>query len=357
MTKGIAGHAARTLLAGIVASVMAACTSPAAVSPAVSPSPTASLSDGRSGTVIFDSVTPRNTGDFLSHYATGNKVAISGELSMPGNGLRPVPAVIILHGSSGVNPGDRVWAQRMNALGYASFVVDSFTGRGIRNTEKDQTQLSMTADIADAYAALRLLATDPRIDKEKIAVMGFSRGGVAALYSSLEPFRAAATEGDLRFAAHVAFYPSCSITYDSAHLDGSPVLILVGGKDNYTPAAPCIDYAETLRSKGAQVTLKEYPDAWHGFDRPTSLRSIPLATSARECRGSYDLDTRTFTMVRNGQTLSGTSAVAESKRCLTKGVTLGGDQQAREQSPAEVAAFLGAAFEHAQGHARDERER
>jgi dienelactone hydrolase len=125
--------------------------------------------------------------------------------------------------------------------------------------------------------------------------------------------------------------------------------MLVGGKDDYTPAAPCIAYADTLRATGAQVTLKEYPDAYHGFDRPTPLRSIRLATSARECHGSYDLDSRKFTMVRDGQTLSGSSAVAESKRCLTKGVTLGGDPKAEEQSPADVAAFLKAVFEQTPG--------
>jgi dienelactone hydrolase len=341
MMKRTVRNATRSLLPAIVASAMAACSSSATVSSSI----TTSLDEGSRGIVTFASVTPRNTGDYLSHYATSEKAVITGDLSIPSNGPHIVPAVIILHGSSGVNPGERVWAQRMNALGYASFVVDSFTGRGIRNTEKDQTQLSMTADIADAYAALHLLATDPRIDKGRIAVMGFSRGGVAALYSSLEPFRLAATGGSLRFAAHVAFYPSCGISYESAHVDGSPVLILVGGKDDYTPAAPCIAYADTLRSKGAQVTLKEYPDAWHGFDRPTPLHSIRLATSARECHGSYNLDTKTFTMVRDGQTLSGASAVAESKRCLTTGVTLGGDSEAQAQSPAEVAKFLNAAFE------------
>ena len=39
--------------------------------------------------------------------------------------------------------------------------------------------------------------------------------------------------------------------------------------------------------------------------------------------GSYDLDSRKFTLVRDGQTLSGPAAVAESKRCLTRGITLG----------------------------------
>jgi dienelactone hydrolase len=345
MTIRFVLHAARisllSAIAAIAASVMTACSA----SPALDPSITTSLDAGRTGTILFTSVTPRNTADYLSHYATTQRAVISGDLSMPSNGPRIVPAVIILHGSSGVNPGERVWAQRINALGYASFVVDSFTGRGIRNTEKDQTQLSMTANIADAYAALRLLSTDPRIDKRRIAVMGFSRGAIAALYSSLEPFRVAATDDNSRFAAHIAFYPSCGISYTAQHIDGAPVLMLVGGKDNYTPAAPCIAYADALRSKGAQVTLKEYPDAWHGFDRPTRVHSIPLATSARECHGSYDLDSKTFTMVRDGQTLSGAAAVAESKRCLTTGVTLGGDPEAQAQSPAEVAAFLKAAFE------------
>ena len=345
MKKGMLRHAIRILAPGIAASVMVACTSAANVSSAV----TTSLGDGRSGIITFESITPTNTRDFLLHYATASKVAITGDLSMPDDTPRAVPAVIILHGSSGVNPGERVWAQRMNALGYASFVVDSFTGRGIRNTEKDQSQLSMSADIADAYAALRLLATDPRIDKQRIAVMGFSRGGVAALYSSLEPFREAATQGNLRFAAHVAFYPSCSIAYSSARLDGAPVMLLLGGKDNYTPAPACIAYAGTLRSKGAQVTVETFPDAYHGFDRPTRLHSLPLATSARECHGVYDLDSRTLTMVREDQTLSGSPAVAESKRCLTRGVTLGGDPQALAQSPAEVAAFLKAAFGPTQG--------
>jgi len=342
--KKIVCSAARSLLPVIAAMLLTACMSSAPVSSSVA----TSLGDGRTGIIAFESITPRSTDEFLSHYAAGKKVILTGDLEMPGNAQGTVPAVIILHGSSGVNPGERVWAKRMNGLGYASFVVDSFTGRGIKNTERDQTQLSMTADIADAYAALRLLATDPRIDKRRIAVMGFSRGGIAALYSSLEPFRLAATGGELRFAAHVAFYPSCGISYDAARVDGSPVLMLLGGKDDYTPALPCIAYADALRAKGANVTLKEYPDAYHGFDRPTPIRSVPLATSARECHGSYNLDSRTFTMMRDGQTLSGSAAVAESKRCLTKGITLGGDREAQEQSPAEVAAFLKSAFENSE---------
>ena len=53
------------------------------------------------------------------------------------------------------------------------------------------------ANLADALAALKLLATHPRIDPARIGVMGFSRGGQVALYSSLEPLRRGVIDGDL----------------------------------------------------------------------------------------------------------------------------------------------------------------
>jgi len=314
---------------------------------ATSITPAPPREDTHGSTIAFASVTPQRIKDFVER-AVSTKVPITGRLTFPEAMTSTVPAVIILHGSSGVNPGEMVWAQRLNSMGFASFVVDSFTGRGVTNTETDQTQLSMTVGMADAYFALRLLAADPRIDKNKISVMGFSRGGIAALYSALEPFRRAVIEDDLHFAAHIAFYPGCGIHYTSAHLDGAPILMLLGGKDNYTPAAPCVTYANDLRKQGAQVTLKTYPDAYHGFDRPTRLHVLKSATSARECHGVYDLDTNKFTMRKDEKTLSGAEATAESKRCLSYGVMLGGDTLGREQSPLDVAAFLKSVFDSGQ---------
>lgn len=306
--------------------------------------PMSSPDGAHDSNIAFESITPGRIKDFLER-TVDRKVLITGRLTFPETMNTAVPAVVILHGSSGVNPGEIVWAKRLNAMGFASFVVDSFTGRGVTNTEADQSQLSMTAGIADAYAALRQLAADPRIDKRKISVMGFSRGGVAALYSALEPFRRAVIDDDLHFAAHIAFYPGCGIRYTSAHLDGSPILMLLGGKDNYTPAAPCVKYAQDLRGQGAPVTWKTYPDAYHGFDRPTRLHVIKSATSARECDGVYDLDTRQFTMRKDEKILSGAEATAESKRCLSHGVMLGGDTLGREQAPLDVAAFLDSALD------------
>jgi dienelactone hydrolase len=39
--------------------------------------------------------------------------------------------------------------------------------------------------------------------------------------------------------------------------------MLLGGKDNYTPAAPCLAYADELRDKGVRVSVVVYPNAYH----------------------------------------------------------------------------------------------
>jgi dienelactone hydrolase len=65
--------------------------------------------------------------------------------------------------------------------------------------------LDQSANGADALSALKLLASDPRIDASRIGVMG-SRGGIVALETAIEPFR----QGDRQRPAlrsYRVFYP------------------------------------------------------------------------------------------------------------------------------------------------------
>jgi dienelactone hydrolase len=306
-------------------------------------SPVTSLADGRSGQIAFESPTPKTMRELVTHAAMARAV-ISGTLTLPETGAGRVPAMVIVHGSGGVLGGEYTWADRMKGLGYAAFVLDTFTGRGIKDTVTDQSQLAMAANMADALVALRLLASHPRIDRNRIGVMGFSRGGIAALYTALEPVRRGIIDDDLRFAVHIPFYPSCGVPYVSAHLDGAPVLMLLGGKDDYTPAAPCLVYAEELRAKGAKVSVVVYPEARHGFDRLSSPHYFPAFTTARDCHGAIDVDTGEITAETKSGTVRGDAAATEFKRCTARGVYVGGDMEGREKSPLVVADLLKAAF-------------
>jgi dienelactone hydrolase len=55
---------------------------------------------------------------------------------------------------------------------------------------------------------LELLAKHPRIDSNRVMVMGFSRGGGAAHWSALKRFlKMHGPDGGLMFAGHIALYP------------------------------------------------------------------------------------------------------------------------------------------------------
>src|SRR4029077_4178650 len=108
-----------------------------------------------------------------------------GELRIPRPGTDRLPAVVLLHGAGGISANIDLWAQELNAIGVATFVLDSCTGRRIVSVSENQTQLVRTPQINDANRALELLSKHPRIDPAQIGVMGFSRGGQAALYSAL----------------------------------------------------------------------------------------------------------------------------------------------------------------------------
>jgi dienelactone hydrolase len=301
--------------------------------------PATSLADGRSGKIYFESVTP--TGHFdLARRAADRKAVVFGTLLLPAEPAARVPAMVVAHGSSGVSDGrEGWWARQLVSVGVATFVIDSFTPRGIRETATGRTPLSSAADTADALSALRLLATHPRIDPRRIGILGFSRGGSVALYAALEPFRRAVLGDAARFALHVSFYPYCNDWMVSERLSGAPMLLLLGGRDDYTPAEPCRKYAEWYRSKGAAATVVVYPDARHGFDAAGSPRELRDVVTGRGCDSLIDLDRFRITVRATGQDITATWR-DYYRGCMSKGATVGGDDEAKRRAPADVKAFV-----------------
>ena len=169
----------------------------------------------------------------------------------------PFPAVVLLHGCTGLerNTSHRtVWrglarhAALLNDNDYVTLIVDSFGPRGIADA---CARPRLSEQMSDSLAAFDHLASLPFVDAARIGVVGFSHGGTTAL--SL----AGSTSG---YAASVAYYPYCRTGFIDR-----PVLILIGARDDWTPASLC-HYVR--RQYADVVTLKIYPDAYHSFDLP-----------------------------------------------------------------------------------------
>lgn len=177
------------------------------------------LASQPTGTIRFNSVTPKSRYELAHRPYDPQATVIEGTLSFPAAPFLaepkgPYPAMVIAHGSAGIQQKDRErWVPFFTRMGIATLLVDSFGPRRIQRTDEDQDQLDQSANDADALAALRLLATDPRIDARRIGIIGFSRGGIAALETALEPFRQGLLgAGGPRFAAHIAFPAAACVT-------------------------------------------------------------------------------------------------------------------------------------------------
>ncbi len=296
----------------------------------------ADLADGATGTVAFLSRTPGGPSDLMA--GRGAETPISGDLRLPPAAAGRVPLMVISHGSGGILAGrEDAWAERLRAQGVATFVVDSFGPRGIRSTGDDQSQLSTAASVADAFAALRVAATHPAIDPARIGVMGFSKGGQVALYTLLEPFRRGGGVGDLRFALHVALYASCSLPYRSERTTGAPVLMLLGGADDYTPADHCVRYADWFRQRGSAVRVEVFPGAHHGFDVPVPVRTLSRAQTARDCGLDIDLEPApTGRRWADGAVVANAAIGDYLRGCMRRGASFGGDAAALAGAVASV---------------------
>lgn len=282
------------------------------------------------------------TAQILTGDMNGAPVTVTGELRIPKPGSERLPAVILIHGSGGIGRNVDAWATELNSLGVAVFILDSFTGRGIVNTGSDQSQLGPLAMMIDAYRALAWLAQHPRIDPERIAVMGFSRGAVAAVYSSNERFRKLYGPAAVGFAAHIGLYTPCNVHYrDDDKVGRAPIRLFHGIADDYTSIAPCRDYVDRLKRAGADAILTEYPDAYHAYDI-TNL-SPPIAMPQSQTTRNCILQEGDSGLVLNAKT-GAVFAYAPPDPCIEYGPHVGYNQAAYEATVRAVREFLTATF-------------
>jgi dienelactone hydrolase len=195
-----------------------------------------------------------------------------------GNG--PFPALVLHHQCGGLGAGNRVnqsmleWARSAVAHGYVALLVDSLGPRKVDTVcMGGKGGVNFPRGVRDTLQAAAHLRTLPFVDGERVALAGYSWGGMNTALASSKGWGEPLASGS-RFQAAVAFYPGCFTIrppsgppYEIVRTDiDRPLLMLMGGKDNETPPAECIPRLELAKAAGAPVQWHVYPNATHCWD-------------------------------------------------------------------------------------------
>ena len=291
--------------------------------------------------IHFESANPFSLSDIITDLENQEKQQVFGQLTIPVDSLnsdKKYPLIIGVAGSLGWRKHHLDYLKMYQEQGYATFQLNSFKSRGITSTVGSQDEVTIAAVILDAYRALEKLSKHPKINKDKVAITGWSLGGGVALFSGWMPLKKAITD-ELSFAAHLAFYPPCFINPENLSFTKAPIHILIGESDNWTPAKPCINLVEKLSEK-TNISITTYPEAHHGFDSEEPVVWNEKGYSFKDCL--FDL-TAEGDVLMNYLRLPMSNSILQKVGflfCVDKGVHVGGNKDARKKSFAFAKDFM-----------------
>lgn len=118
----------------------------------------------------------------------GTEFPLNGILTLPENPEKPVPAVVFVHGSGSSNMDEKVMkltpfkdlAEGLGRHGIASIRYDKRSFAHGRKMLKKGSLTVREEVIEDAVLASEMLKNDPRIDSEKVFIIGHSMGAMLA---------------------------------------------------------------------------------------------------------------------------------------------------------------------------------
>src|SRR5215470_15411829 len=223
-----------------------------------------------------------------------------------GSGQTKYPAVILLHSAWGwadPHEGVQVYAEALSSAGYVTLEPRMFPGGGGNGTASSY--------LPEFFGLLRYAATRPDVDPNRIAVVGFSFGGILSLIAATKWANEQYLKGSPRIAAYAPFYPVCwgleanvkgrsssvptsawsAVSTEAwSEWTGAPVKIFAGGKDNYDDRDPnaCQEAIDSLpESARKSFSVMVYASATHGWDQRRSETFYePLACKGRGCNKS-----------------------------------------------------------------------
>jgi len=278
--------------------------------------------------ISLSSANPFGFKDVITNLDKQEPQKVEAILKLP-NGDGPFPLVIGVAGSLDWGSHHLEYLEMLRSIGIATLELQSFSSRGVKSTVGSQVEVTTSMMVLDAYKALDKLSTHPKINKDHIAIMGWSLGGGVALFSGWLPLVEKINPQN-KFAAHLSIYPPCIAQPKNPIFSDSPMHILIGELDDWVPADACKELAQQARAAGSNIGLTVFPNSHHSFDRESPIAVKEKAYSTVDCR---------FQIRDDGAVLMGFLNIPMTTPlrqkiglgiCAERGPTMGGNPESRQ---------------------------
>jgi carboxymethylenebutenolidase len=171
----------------------------------------------------------------------------------------PLPAVLALHGAGGNLAGMDRYAHALAAQGFAVYLLRFFDRTGTESADRPTIIRNFPLWMKTLWDAITFIETQPQVDRERIALLGFSLGAYLSLANSAI---------DPRIKAVVEFFGGMPKEMNLFMRRLCPVLILHGEADATVPVDEAYKLQRLLEKKGIPYEIKIYEGAGHGFEDP-----------------------------------------------------------------------------------------
>jgi dienelactone hydrolase len=180
------------------------------------------------------------------------------------------PGILVVHEWWGLNDYARSRAKQLAELGYTALAVDMYGDGKTAEHPKDAGVFAASVmkdpqvALARFRAAMDVLKSEPTVDPEKIAAIGYCMGGAIVLN--------AARQG-IDLDAVASFHGSLGALLPIKGPIKAKVLVCHGEADSFIPPEKVASFKEEMKAAGADFKFISYPGAKHGFSNPAADES------------------------------------------------------------------------------------
>jgi dienelactone hydrolase len=176
------------------------------------------------------------------------------------------PGILVAHEWWGLNDYAKLRAEMLAEMGYVAFAADMYGG-GKMTRHADEAKgwmKQITASVDDwqrrANLALEQLRSNPNVEPEKLAAIGYCFGGATVMQLA---YAGADLDGVVSF--HGSMPPA---TPQEAARVKARVLVAHGDEDSFVPPERIGAFKKALSGAGVDWEMNIYAGARHGFTNP-----------------------------------------------------------------------------------------